>query len=147
MAVQDAIPKLNALPTKTNKWLSPHVLFYGKSVDVSRIVHTPFGAIVMAHVAPAHQTGFSGASRLTYAIGSPPDHQAGGLLLFNPMTLRYMARRSFKIVGPVMPDSTPPILTTTDDYRLFLQSPHSLLRLLLIRQSPHPQKALSSYPM
>jgi hypothetical protein len=104
MAYMDAVFKYNHLPRRSLNFKTPEYLWSNKKLDLLTTPFLPFGSVVMAHRPLDLQTGLSGRSFITYSVGCAPGYK-GGILLFNPSTKRYIVRRTFKVMGPTMPNT------------------------------------------
>ena len=108
MAYLDCVYKTNLLPKERLQWHYPASLWGSDSINLRKTPMVPFGTIVMAHVPTKHQTGLGANSFEAIAVGCTPGTK-GGLLLYNPKSKRTICRRTFKIIGPILPVASEPI--------------------------------------
>ena len=109
MALRDAVHKSNIQSKSRLSGASSYRLWHGIDPDTINHPILPFGTVVMAHVPLALQNTFSGAAVVTYYIGCAIDYH-GGLLLWNPTTLKSCIRRTYKVLGPTLDTYTAPTI-------------------------------------
>ena len=119
MAYMDCIFKRSLLPRRSLQGSSPFFEWHGRHINLHDTPIIPFGSIVMAHIPLSEQTNLGGRAFETYSVGCAPAHK-GGVTLFNPVTKRYVIRRTIKVLGPTKPISATTqlpiiLMSSTDD--------------------------------
>jgi hypothetical protein len=104
MAYYSCIYNLNLRPVKSMGNQCPHNIWANRKLDINAVPTLPFGTIVMAHIPVKLQHALGGRSQEMIVVGSAPGYK-GGILLFNPLTKKYIVRRSFKSFGDQQPVS------------------------------------------
>ena len=119
MAFTDTLFKINLHPRLSHPTTTPYETWHGRKMDLKSTPLIPFGTMVQAHVPLSLQTALSGRSFPTYAVGTCPNHR-GGILLFNPRTMRTIVRRSFKLmaVNKQMPQNHPSFIPYDTEDRM-----------------------------
>ena len=102
LAYMDCLFKRSLLPRRSLNGSSPYYEWHGRHVNLQDTPMLPFGSIVMAHIPLSQQTNLGGRAFETYSVGCAPAHKEG-LSLFNPITKRYVIRRTVKVLGPIHP--------------------------------------------
>ena len=89
---------------------TPYESWHGNKPDLLTMSMIPFGSVVMAHVPLKLQVIHGDRAILNYAVGTALRHKRakGGLILFNPLTKREVIRRTYKVIGPVVPSQIRP---------------------------------------
>ena len=111
-AYLDHIFKANLIGSIHGPLICPYEAWNHTKPDLQLLPMLPFGSIVMAHIPLAQQTALGPRSILHYSVGTSELH-LGGLQLFNPLTKRLVVRRTFKVLGPIRPDTDRPTYELT----------------------------------
>ena len=98
----------NHLPTSKDPDRTPALRFCGTRLNLHHTPLFPFGTSVIAHIPLEQQSASTGRGFPTFFVGRAIGYD-DALLLYNPVTTRVIARRTYKVLGPTPIE---PLLTT-----------------------------------